>query len=103
MHHAIPPCLRAGVAGVEHQAHGYVQLTHGVLCPLQVAAHPVETVANARKHRCTLPNSVSVYDSRTHVSLLPPPCEEFTTSDPFSRATRVSPPGTMFTLSPNRT
>ena len=30
----------------------------------------------------------------THVSLLPPPCDELTTSDPRRRATRVSPPGT---------
>ena len=29
----------------------------------------------------------------THVSLLPPPCDEFTTSEPFLSATRVSPPG----------
>ena len=29
----------------------------------------------------------------TQVSLLPPPWEEFTTRDPFLRATRVSPPG----------
>src|SRR6266850_2787656 len=29
----------------------------------------------------------------TQVSLLPPPCEEFTTSEPFLSATRVSPPG----------
>ena len=31
----------------------------------------------------------------TQVSLVPPPCEEFTTSDPFFSATRVSPPGVM--------
>ncbi len=30
---------------------------------------------------------------RTQVSLLPPPCEEFTTSEPFFRATLVNPPG----------
>ena len=31
----------------------------------------------------------------TQVSLLPPPCDEFTTSDPLRSATRVNPPGTM--------
>jgi hypothetical protein len=35
------------------------------------------------------------YSSSTQVSLVPPPCEEFTTSDPFFSATRVSPPGVM--------
>ena len=29
----------------------------------------------------------------THVSLLPPPCDEFTTSEPLRIAPRVSPPG----------
>ena len=29
----------------------------------------------------------------TQVSLLPPPCDELTTSDPCRKATRVSPPG----------
>ena len=38
----------------------------------------------------------------TQVSLLPPPCDELTTSDPLRRATRVSPPGTMVTRSPVR-
>ena len=40
---------------------------------------------------------------KTHVSLLPPPCEEFTTSDPSFSATRVNPPGTIVTLSPYST
>ena len=37
---------------------------------------------------------------KTQVSLLPPPWEEFTTSEPFRRATRVRPPGTIFTSFP---
>ena len=36
----------------------------------------------------------------TQVSLLPPPCDELTTSEPLRSATRVSPPGTMVTSSP---
>ena len=32
------------------------------------------------------------------MSLLPPPCEEFTTSEPRRSATRVRPPGTIVTL-----
>jgi len=30
--------------------------------------------------------------------LVPPPCEELTTREPFFKATRVSPPGTIRTL-----
>src|SRR5688500_18964827 len=41
--------------------------------------------------------------SSTQVSLVPPPCEELTTSEPFLRATRVRPPGVMRTSSPTRT
>ena len=40
------------------------------------------------------------YWLKTHVSLLPPPWLELTTSDPRLSATRVRPPGTMVTLSP---
>ena len=36
--------------------------------------------------------------SITHVSLLPPPCEEFTTSDPALSATRVRAAGNDFHL-----
>ena len=39
----------------------------------------------------------------TQVSLLPPPCEELTTSDPGSIAARVSPPGTTVVIRPERT
>ena len=31
--------------------------------------------------------------SSTQVSLLPPPCDELTTSEPLRMATRVRPPG----------
>src|SRR5690349_9770022 len=36
------------------------------------------------------------------VSLLPPPCEEFTTSEPLLSATRVSPPRDTYVPSPLR-
>src|SRR5882672_10476064 len=41
--------------------------------------------------------------SSTHVSLVPPPCEEFTTSEPSRNATRVRPPGTIITSLPDST
>lgn len=40
------------------------------------------------------------YSSTTQVSLLPPPWEEFTTSEPLRNATRVNPPGRIVTFSP---
>ena len=70
----------------------------GVFGALQVAAHPIEAVGDSGKHgvfRFPLTSAV-----RTQVSLLPPPWDEFTTSEPLRRATRVRPPGTMVTLSP---
>ena len=51
----LPAGFGAGAAGVEHQAHGDVELAHGVLGPLEVAAHPVEAVGNAAEHRRILP------------------------------------------------
>ena len=88
----ILPARLVGIAtGVEHEAHRDIELAHGVLGTLEIAAHPVEAVSNARKHS---------RHSSTHVSLLPPPWDELTTSEPFSRATRVRPPGTICTLSP---
>ena len=39
----------------------------------------------------------------TQVSFVPPPCDEFTTSDPSRSATRVSPPGTRLTVLPDST
>ncbi len=42
----LPMRFGAGTAGVEHQAHGHVELAHGVLRSFQVAAHPVEAVSN---------------------------------------------------------
>ncbi len=38
--------------------------------------------------------------SRTQVSLVPPPCDELTTSEPSLSATRVRPPGTICTVLP---
>jgi hypothetical protein len=41
--------------------------------------------------------SDSILSSSTQVSLVPPPCDELTTSEPSLSATRVSPPGTICT------
>ena len=60
-----------------------------------------------RSHRVSTYNCLSLSSSHfdfsnTQVSLLPPPCDEFTTSDPLRSATRVRPPGTIVTRSPHR-
>ena len=44
---ALPAGFEVGAAGVEQEAHGHVELAHGVLGALEVAAHPVETVGYA--------------------------------------------------------
>ena len=46
--HLLPALLRVGAAGVEHQAHGHVEQARSILSPLQIAAHPVEAVGDAR-------------------------------------------------------
>src|SRR5210317_174289 len=59
--------------------------TGHILGAFQIARHPVQAFGDTREH--------AVHRSSIHVSLLPPPCDEFTTSDPLRIATRVSPPG----------
>src|SRR5215831_82 len=56
-----------------------------------IATHPVQSIGDAAQH------------DNTHVSLLPPPCEEFTTREPFFSATRVKPPGRTKISFPYRT
>ena len=56
---------------------------------LDVAGRPVQRLGDAAQHQRS-----------TQVSLLPPPCEELTTSEPGRSAARVRPPGTTVTRSP---
>src|SRR5262249_11117380 len=78
------PLLLPGDGKVEQQRPVDLQDAGGVLGALQVAAHPEGVLGDARDHG---PSSI------TQVSLLPPPWLELTTSEPFRRAVRVSPPG----------
>jgi len=64
--------------------------------PLDVATHPEYILGDTTEHHASVLAS-------TQVSLPPPPCEEFTTSDPERSATRVSPPGMIRTSRPNNT
>ena len=79
---------------LEQRVEVHVEQPRGLFRPLHVAAHPEQRFGDAREHHVS-PRS-------TQVSLLPPPCDEFTTIDSGLSATRVSPPGTMITLSPSK-
>jgi hypothetical protein len=91
---------------IERQIEIDVDRPRDVLGALEITAGPLQTVGDPRQHahKCRLPRHrqrrrVVVEHPRV---LLPPPCDELTTSDPLRKATRVSPPGTITTLSPDR-
>src|SRR5208283_3669489 len=83
------------VAGLGQQRHSImgVHQTREAFGALDVARHPVQMIGGAAEHQL----------SSTHVSLVPPPCEELTTNEPSRSATRVSPPGTMVMSRPDST
>src|SRR5690606_38603906 len=94
-----PPRRGLGLATVvalrEHgDAQGHVDQARGVLGALDVARGPVEVAGGAAQHQ--------VPPSSTQVSLVPPPCDEFATSEPSRSATRVRPPGTTWMRWPLR-
>lgn len=63
------------------------QRARQILGALDVAREPEGAFGQAREQHHATPGS-----STTKVSLLPPPCEELTTSEPLRSATRVRPP-----------
>ena len=71
---------------VEHQIAVHAREPRRRLGALEIARGPVEALGDARQeaHRFT---------ATIQVSLLPPPCDEFTTNEPRRSATRVKPPG----------
>ena len=97
--------LQRGVLRQQRHAVGHVENARGVLRPLDVAGHPVEVEASDSisrddagrwTSRTVRPDPRHLHcSSTTHVSFVPPPCEEFTTSEPSRSATRVRPPGTI--------
>src|SRR5690606_17548730 len=72
----------------------HLQHARQVLGPLQVAGHPVQVGGSAAQHAAS---------STIQVSLVPPPCDELTTSEPSRNATRVRPPGTRRVSLPDST
>src|SRR5262249_22534892 len=95
-HYPLPAHLPARLR-LEPRVEVHGQRARHVLRALDVAGHPVERLRDAGEHHPSRGGPDS-----TQVSLLPPPCEEFTTSDPGRSATRVRPPGTIVTFSPHR-
>src|SRR5690625_3850375 len=87
---------------VEQQVAVDVDQAGGVLGTLEIAGEPVQIAGDSGQHdqdsfvlRADLRGCVSAgapTRSTIQVSLLPPPCEEFTTREPLTRATRVKPP-----------
>src|SRR5581483_10591132 len=99
------PLLLGPRREVEREVQVDVDEAGDALGALDVAPDPVDRVGGAAQHFCTccslpaarrsVPSSAWTGggSGSTQVSLLPPPWEELTTSDPFLSATRVSPPG----------
>ncbi len=98
------PLIGKAVGQAEREVQVHLDEARDVLRPLDVAIHPKNRVGNAAQHVvasagaatagapfCKWASSTRV--PRTQVSLLPPPCELFTTIEPFSKATLVRPPG----------
>src|ERR1700694_3300652 len=109
------PLLRRANRQIEHEIQVDVDETRDVLGALDVAAHPVDGIGDTTEHYRGTPRGTSTATSppegpsssagssaSTQVSLLPPPCDELTTNDPFVSATRVKPPGKTKISSPCR-
>ena len=90
----LPATATVLILKIQHELHVHIQNARAGLRTLDVAAQPETGIGDATQHGSP--------SSRTQVSLLPPPCEEFTTSEPLRIATRVSPPGMMVHFSPMR-
>ena len=72
-------------------------------CPSSRRARYRPAPCTGRSSRGCLRSGLACHlSASTQVSLTPPPCEEFTTSEPSLSATRVSPPGTSSIRSPTR-
>ncbi len=80
------PAVREPCREVDHQVGVLGDQPRGALGALQIPTQPVGAFGRAGK------GMAAHYRSTTQVSLLPPPWDEFTTSEPFRSATRVSPP-----------
>src|SRR5690606_12935546 len=91
-----PPDEAHGAGQIELQLTAHAHEPRRILDPPHVARKPIEIVRNPREHQAASSTST------THVSFAPPPCDEFTTSEPLFIATRVKPPVVTYTSCPER-
>src|SRR5580658_1119241 len=96
---ALPFAARRGdaTAGQIFEAQRRLDHAGDEVGALHVAGEPEQIVGRSREHHRSS-------SSTTQVSLVPPPWLELTTNEPLVSATRVRPPGTIFTpFAPDRT
>src|SRR5271155_1017329 len=87
------PRLRVARRTLDQQMVVDVEQARAPFGSFKVASSPEEMTRDTSEHQA----------SSTQVSLLPPPCEEFTISDPSRNATRVRPPASTRGLAPSST
>ena len=89
------PCSAVGLTRCSHLSASWCPARDGDLSWSASRNRPATRPPGLGFARCS--------HASTHVSLVPPPCDEFTTSEPSRSATRVSPPGTRSISVPDRT
>ena len=72
-HGAKPSFFRGKLCGIQNQAVRRLQHARGIVRPLEIAAHPVQTVGNAGKHVSQFLNLLHSQFCKTQVSFEPPP------------------------------
>ena len=87
------PRLRVARRALDQQMVVDVEQARAPFGPFQIARSPEKMTRDSPEHQA----------SSTQVSLLPPPCEEFTINEPSRSATRVSPPASTRGLAPSST
>ena len=92
-HERLPAQVIALLGLLEQHVIVHIENARRIFGAFDIARQPKKRIRDARQHQPS--------PRKTQVSLLPPPCDEFTTSESRCRATRVSPPGTMVTFSPS--
>ena len=103
--HQGQPWLGAARRTVQRHRFAHFQKTRDVFGAFQIAIDPVERIGDATQHgTASFGCGAAIrWSSTIQVSLQPPPWDEFTTSEPRLRATRVSPPGLTQLLAPRST
>ena len=69
---------------VEHQVQVDIDEAGDIFRALDVARHPVHGIRHPAEQRLGITTMLLLLAS-TQVSLLPPPCDELTTSEPFAK------------------